>query len=83
VIGEALACGLPVVCYDLPEIRPVWKDRVTWVRKGDTAEFAAAALEILRRYGDMGSSIKAGVEYMKPYDWHNLSDAELRLIMSP
>jgi glycosyltransferase involved in cell wall biosynthesis len=82
VIGEALACGLPVICYDLPEIRPVWKDRVTWVRKGETVEFAAAVLQMLRSNGDVNNSINAGVEYMKPYDWHNLSDEELQLIMS-
>ena len=82
VIGEALACGLPVICYDLPEIRPVWKDKVTWVRKGDTAEFAAAVLGGLRKDSDVGSSTNAGVEYMKPYDWHNLSDEELQLVMS-
>lgn len=47
VIGEALSAGLPVVCYDLPEIKPIWKDAVNWVKKGNTNAMAKKVLSIL------------------------------------
>ncbi len=47
VIGEALASGLEVVCYDLPDIRPVWGNSLHWVPVGDKAAFADKVVRIL------------------------------------
>jgi glycosyltransferase involved in cell wall biosynthesis len=40
VLGEALASGLEVLCYDLPDIRPVWGDSLHWIPVGDIQNFA-------------------------------------------
>ncbi len=48
VIGEALEMGLEVVCYDLPDIRPVWGGRIHWVPLGDKVAFADCVIELLR-----------------------------------
>ena len=47
VIGEALSCGLEVVCYDLPDIRPVWGEQVHWIPKGDREAFARIVVGLL------------------------------------
>lgn len=47
VIGEALATGLEVVCYDLADIRPVWGEALHWVPVGDIEEFADRVCKIL------------------------------------
>ena len=47
VIGEALAAGLPVVAYDLPEIRHLWQERVDWIPFADTRAFASRVLQRL------------------------------------
>jgi glycosyltransferase involved in cell wall biosynthesis len=80
VIAEALACGLPVICYDLPELRPIWKDKVKWVRKGDIEGFAAATVETLERLDAVHDSPKDRIEFMQPYDWGSVSDQELAAI---
>lgn len=46
VIGEALASGLEVLCYDLPDIRPVWLDSLHWIPIGDTTAFADRICDI-------------------------------------
>jgi glycosyltransferase involved in cell wall biosynthesis len=40
VLGEALASGLEVFCYDLAPIRPVWGDSLHWIPIGDMQIFA-------------------------------------------
>lgn len=40
VLGEALASGLEVLCYDLPDIRPVWGDSLHWIPIRDVQNFA-------------------------------------------
>jgi glycosyltransferase involved in cell wall biosynthesis len=82
VIAEALTCGLPVICYDLPELRPIWKDKVKWVRKGDIEGFAAATVEILEMLDAVQDSSKDRIEFMQPYDWSNVSNQELAAIES-
>jgi glycosyltransferase involved in cell wall biosynthesis len=47
VIGEALAAGLPVIAYDLAEIRHLWQERVDWIPFADTKAFASRILQRL------------------------------------
>lgn len=77
VIGEALACGLPVICYELPEIVPIWKNSVVWVTKGDIALFAATVLKLLSSPDNMKTLSEYGTNYVKQYNWDNISANEL------
>jgi glycosyltransferase involved in cell wall biosynthesis len=70
VIGEALTAGLPVIAYDLAEIRSIWKEHVVWVPKGDTSAFAKAAIEILQR----GGTPSGPPAFLKHYDWKLVSN---------
>lgn len=77
VIGEALAAGLPVVCYDLPEIRPIWQEAVWWVKKGDTKAMAKKIQELI--------SFKAKKELFLPkivkkYSWKKVAEREWSLV---
>jgi glycosyltransferase involved in cell wall biosynthesis len=46
---EALACGAPVVASDLPALREVGGEAVSFCRPGDAAGFADAALRVATR----------------------------------
>lgn len=48
VIGEALACGLPVVAYDLDAYRPIFGDLVRYVPRFDSQQFKATSLRTLQ-----------------------------------
>jgi hypothetical protein len=37
---KPLASGLPVIAYDLPEIKCIWNIYVLWIPKGNTQAFA-------------------------------------------
>ncbi len=82
VIGEALAAGVPVLCYDLPTIRPLWKDKVIWVPKGDKKKFANKVIELLDSEQVRTRLSEAGIRFVKEYDWQRIADKEMMLISS-
>ena len=81
VIGEAMAAGLPVICYDLSEIRPIWQDTVIWVPKGDKREFAKKVIELLQNNELRDTITKKGIKYVKKYDWKEIAKKELEFII--
>jgi glycosyltransferase involved in cell wall biosynthesis len=82
VIGEALECGLPVICYDLPEIKPIWEKRVVWIRKGDVAAFAASVEKLLQKQDLEKGRVDRELGDVRQDDWHSLSSDELDTILA-
>lgn len=80
VIGEAMAAGLPVVCYDLPEIRPVWEDSIIWVPKGDRTAFADVTLRLLEDENARSDLSSGGRSYVRRYDWQPIAMGELEAL---
>src|SRR5436190_24392765 len=47
VIGEALACGVPVVAYDLAAYHPIFGDLIHYVPGFDSDAFRQKSLSVL------------------------------------
>jgi glycosyltransferase involved in cell wall biosynthesis len=60
---EALAAGTPVVASDLPVLREVGGDVVTYAEPGNPAAFAAALQGVLDAPGDAGPRRAHGAAY--------------------
>jgi len=82
VIGEALAAGVPVICYRLPSIVPIWQDKVVWVPKGDINTFAQLTIKLLKDGKYKVSLIDKGVKYVKKYSWSNIAKEELEILLN-
>jgi len=80
VIGEALASGIPVVAYDLPDIKPIWRDSVVWCPLGDKKSFSKEVLRLIREEGLRKNLGKKGIELMRNYSWDLIAERELRMI---
>ncbi len=79
-IGEAMACSLPVVAYDLPVYRQVYDERLNLVPAGDLDAFAAAVLALL---ADDETARRQGREnsvFVKRYDWEKIARTEYDLM---
>jgi glycosyltransferase involved in cell wall biosynthesis len=80
-IGEALACGLPVVCYDIPALREIFGDcrSVFFVGSNNTAGFARSCQDILSR-DDLESLRTISEQYIRRFDWTEVAATDLQFI---
>jgi glycosyltransferase involved in cell wall biosynthesis len=82
VIGEALAARIPVISYDLPELKSVWKESCIFVPKHDLDSFAKRAIELLENEEERDRQVQKGVEYVRPYDWKTIAEKEWKVIQN-
>jgi glycosyltransferase involved in cell wall biosynthesis len=80
-VGEALACGLPVVCYDIPALREVFGEcrSVFFVPVGDIARFAQTVEKILGQ-GNFAELEKISKEFVKRFRWDKVALEDLKVI---
>jgi glycosyltransferase involved in cell wall biosynthesis len=75
-VCEAMACGLPVVGYDLPVYKRIYGDSFVKIPIGDTAAFAANICKILDSKVEFESFQKKGLDCAKQYDWDSVADED-------
>lgn len=80
VIGEALACGLPVVVYRLPEIVDIWKNKVAWVDCFDINQFANTVKRLLENPIKRKKMVEIGLSDIKDLDWKPILNKEVNFI---
>lgn len=71
VIGEALACGVPVVAYELAAYRPVFGDLVNYVPCFDREKFSGESLRLVRQARERGVKLDERKldEFKQTNDW--------------
>jgi len=72
VIGEAMAIKLPVLCYNLKEIFPIWKDNVEWIDFEDVSDFADKILAFLNSREKRVALSNKAFDFIKKYDWQEI-----------
>ena len=81
---EGLACGLPVLVYDLP----VYKENIEpcaatiTVPIGDYESMARRAIELLSNEEYLRHE-KVGPDFVKKFDWEKIASEEVRIIRQP
>jgi glycosyltransferase involved in cell wall biosynthesis len=79
-IGEAMASGLPVVAYDLPAYREIYKQGIIKVSMKDYRPFADAIVSLLEDESARESlGLKARLQ-VKEYDWSIVARKEQLLM---
>ncbi|KKS29817.1 MAG: Glycosyltransferase, family 4 [candidate division WWE3 bacterium GW2011_GWD2_42_11] len=81
VIGEAMAVGIPVVCYDLKELRPVWENNVIYAKIGDKSDLLEKVAYLLENGSERAKMAQKAREFVKKYSWEKIADTELSLIL--
>lgn len=80
VIGEAMAAGVPVLCYDLKEIRPIWQEYVQWIPLADTATFADKVMELLGKADTRAKLSDEARAFVKRYGWDDIAAREEKIM---
>lgn len=81
-IAEAMACGLPVVSWDLPNYKPVFENYTFRIKENDLKLFSGKIIEMLQNESYRKESGEKGKEFIKKYSWKNVAEAEYEIIKS-
>ncbi len=76
-VGEAMAAKVPIIAYDLPELKYIWNNHVSWIPLGNIHLFAQTILKQLNN--DQSSLITENIGFIKKYDWKNIASYELTI----
>ncbi|MFN2431365.1 MAG: glycosyltransferase family 4 protein [Gemmatimonadota bacterium] len=75
---EAMACGTPVICSDIPALREVLGDAALRLPPGDVAAWTAELRRILEDAELRASLHEAGLRRAAGYTWRRCAEATLR-----
>jgi len=81
-IAEAMACGLPVVAYNLPIYKEVFDNKLITVPLGDVEEMAKQVIYLLENPEVARKMGEANRELVKKYDWKTVAEKELFAIIN-
>jgi glycosyltransferase involved in cell wall biosynthesis len=76
VIGEAMACKVPVVVSRLKEIEPIWKDNVAWCDVGNIEQFSASTVGLLESQQKRDWLVDKANKFVKQYEWSKIAQKE-------
>ncbi len=79
-VGEAMACGLPVVAYDLPAYRAIFKRGIVTVPVGSTSDLARTTIMLLSDRERLRELGEQGRLQASEYDINRVAATELSLI---
>lgn len=81
-LGEAIACGLPAVVYDIPTTRSIWGDTISYCQKGDINGLAEKILELLRDEKLANEKAKSAYDLVSGFTWERFGEEEFRALQS-
>ena len=82
VMNEAMACGVPVVAYDLPAYNDDYKKNIICVPLGNMDQFAREAIQLIEDREIRDKISTRGLKFMRQYDWTRIAEEEAELLIS-
>ncbi|MBF0496961.1 MAG: glycosyltransferase family 4 protein [Deltaproteobacteria bacterium] len=79
-IAEAMACGLPVVSWDLPVYRHVFEDCTSQVTENNIEEFANQVILLLQDETKRQTIGARGAKFVEKYSWDKVARFEEEII---
>jgi glycosyltransferase involved in cell wall biosynthesis len=76
---EAAACGLPVVCSNIPVFKEIYKDFPEYFQPFDYKTLAEKVLKLLSNKNLKEIMVKKGFKVVKNYNWKESSNKYLKL----
>jgi len=77
-----MACGLPVVSWDLPAYEDIFGDRTIQVEENNMDLFSEKVVVLLKDETARKKIGGAGKEFIKSYSWEKVAEKEFEIIAS-
>ncbi len=81
-IAEAMACGLPVVAFNLPVYNEIFQDMLLTVPLKDVNEMAKQVVFLLENPHIAREIGEEGRQFVKKYHWDTVAERELTALIS-
>jgi glycosyltransferase involved in cell wall biosynthesis len=78
-VSEAIVCGLPVVCYDLPAYK-IFDEGITKIEIGNREAMARVVIDLLTDNTKLAASASNAKQTSKILSWESISATELKEI---
>jgi len=79
-IAEAMACGTPVVAWNLPVYSEVFGNKIVQVQENDSDKFAQEAVRLLENPPFRDKISQEGIEYIKRHSWDSVAELYLKCL---
>jgi glycosyltransferase involved in cell wall biosynthesis len=80
VVVEAMSCGLPVIAYDLQELRMLWGSNISYVPTGDRKSFTETVVGLLRDANLRSTLSRQGLKRSTDFLWTDIAAYEANAI---
>lgn len=80
VIGEAMAVGLPIITYNLPELTQLWGNNANYIKLKDTDSFAKKIIEINSNNNQYKIESIRNKKFVSKFDWEKIIKKEISYI---
>jgi glycosyltransferase involved in cell wall biosynthesis len=81
-VAEAMACGLPVVSWDLPVYKNIFGNYAIQIEENNFDEFSSAVVKLLEDETLRFKTGSANKEFIKKYSWDAVAKKEMEAICS-
>lgn len=80
-IAEAMACGLPVVSWNLPVYKEIFEKHTIQVEENDLDVFSEEIIKLLEREDLRKKIADEGKEFIQKHSWDNVAKKEYEIII--
>jgi glycosyltransferase involved in cell wall biosynthesis len=77
---EGMACGLPIVVYDIPPFREIYGETINLVKFKDIKKFGYTVIEILKDNKLQNSLSTKSINLAHKFNWKDIAIRELQII---
>ena len=79
---EAAACSIPILCYQLPVFKEIFKDTIHYAKYGNKIDFTKKLINLIRNLKETQTIIMKNNAYKisQQYSWKNIYQKEDKLI---